>query len=372
MHVLVTTDTISGVWGYTRELVSGLVSRGLQVTLVSFGEIPLPQQTRWMDALHGLTYHPTAFRLEWMQEGEADFSDASDFILGVVHDTQPDVLHLNQFCYGALPVKTPRVVVAHGDLVTWWLSVHGCEPRPTRWLERYRDRVTAGLEGATRLVSASRWMLDLVRLAYGLEFEGQVIYNGRNPIFFNPYATKEDSVLTVGRMLDAGRQVHLLTHHRHPVPVCIAGGEPGIATQALPIRADVQVATESVRVALKGPQTDAQLRLLYSRATIYAATPRYDPFGLTTLEAALSRCALVANDTPAFREIWGADALYFETNNAESLAAAIRRFAEDRDLCRTYANRSYQRARDRYNHKRMLDEYLALYRGLAARSRVAA
>jgi len=39
MHVLVTTDTISGVWTYARELVSGLVSRGLRVTLVSLGEV---------------------------------------------------------------------------------------------------------------------------------------------------------------------------------------------------------------------------------------------------------------------------------------------------------------------------------------------
>ena len=46
MHVLVTTDTISGVWSYTRELVSGLVSRGLRVTLVSFGEVPLPDKLR--------------------------------------------------------------------------------------------------------------------------------------------------------------------------------------------------------------------------------------------------------------------------------------------------------------------------------------
>ena len=74
MHVLVTTDTISGVWSYTRELVSGLVSRGLRVTLVSFGEVPLPEQASWMDSLHGLDYRPTGFRLEWMHEGEQDYA----------------------------------------------------------------------------------------------------------------------------------------------------------------------------------------------------------------------------------------------------------------------------------------------------------
>ena len=108
MHVLVTTDTVSGIAGYTRELVSGLVSRGIQVTLVSFGEIPLPEHTRWMEGLHGLDYRPAAFRLEWMQEGESDFADSSQFLTGLVRETRPDILHLSQFCHGNLPVEVPR------------------------------------------------------------------------------------------------------------------------------------------------------------------------------------------------------------------------------------------------------------------------
>ena len=51
MHVLVTADTLGGVWTYTRELVSGLTRRGVRVTLVSFGEIPTAKQSEWLTAL---------------------------------------------------------------------------------------------------------------------------------------------------------------------------------------------------------------------------------------------------------------------------------------------------------------------------------
>ena len=105
MHVLITSDTLNGNWTYTRELVSGLITRGLRVTLVSFGEIPLPEQTVWMERLHGLEYHPTAFRLDWMEEGQQDFADASDYLCSLVHDTRPDIFHSNHLCYGALPTK---------------------------------------------------------------------------------------------------------------------------------------------------------------------------------------------------------------------------------------------------------------------------
>ena len=366
MHVLVTTDTVSGVWTYTRELVSGLVSRGLRVTLVSLGEVPLPEQTSWMDSLHGLDYRPTAFRLEWMHEGEQDYQDSAAYLASVVHEIQPDVLHLNQYCYGNLPVDVPRVVVAHGDLITWWLAVHGHEPKSARWLSRYRETVVRGLLGATVLVAPSAAMLESIHLSYGQVAREQVIYNGRNPIFFNPYVSKEDSVLSVGRLLDAGRQVHLLTQHQHPLSVCIVGSEQPANAARVPIRADVKVATDRLCVSLKGPQTESQMRNLYSRAAVYAATARYEPFGMEPLEAALSRCAIIANDIPSYREIWGEDAVYFSTNDSASLATVIRELSADRDRCRAYANRAYQRARERYNHKRMIDDYLQVYRSLPA------
>lgn len=171
-------------------------------------------------------------------------------------------------------------------------------------------------------------------------------------------------MLAVGRLWDAGRQVSLLTQHMHPLPVCIVGSDTPVPAPKIPIRADVKLSTDNACVALKGPQTEAQLRTLYSRAAIYAATSRYEPFGMAALEAALSRCAIIANDIASFREIWGDAALYFRANDATSLAEAIRRLSEERDLCRGYANRAYQRARERFTAKRMIDEYLELYESL--------
>jgi glycogen synthase len=372
VHVLVTADTLSGTWTYARELVTGLVTRGVRVTLVSFGEIPLPDQTAWMDSLHGLDYRPTAFRLEWMQEAQQDLPESTNFLSALVRELQPDVLHLNQFCYGNLPVDVPRIVMAHGDLLTWTEAVEGYSPRPTRWLKWYRETVVRGIQAADAVIAPSAWMLDSLRECYVRPRRGEVIYPGRNPIFFNPYVSKEDSVLTVGRLVDAGKQVFLLTQHVHPVSVCIVGAEHTVPLPRLPIRADVKVSTDEANVAIRGPQTEAQLRALYSRAAIYAATARYEPLGMPALEAAFSRCALLANDIPSFREIWGDAALYFRTNDAASLAASIRRLNSDREMRRGYANLAYTRARERFTTKRMIDECLRLYRSLSSAGTAAA
>jgi len=324
-----------------------------------------------MDHLHGLDYRPTAFHLEWMQEAEEDLPESSAFLAALVRELRPDVLHLNQFCYGNLRVDVPRVVMAHGDLITWTHAVHNHAPR-THSMTWYRNTVIAGLAGADAVVAPSAWMLDRISACYGRPQRGEVIYPGRNPIFFNPYVSKDDCVLAVGRMVDAGKQVFLLTQQSYSVPVCIVGAEHTVPVPRIPIRADVKVATDQTSVAIRGPQTEAQLRALYSRASIYAATARYEPLGMSALEAAFSRCAIVANDIPSFREIWGDAALYFRTNDAASLAENVRMLNEDRPMRRAYAELAYTRARERFTTKRMIDDCLQLYRSLVSARTLAA
>jgi glycogen(starch) synthase len=371
LHVLITTDTLSGVWSYTRELVTGLVAEGIRVTLVSFGEIPVPSQTKWMENLKGLEYRPTAFGLDWMQEAEQDYKDSCTYLAALVKERNPDLLHFNHPCYGSLNVKTHRVVVAHGDLINWWKAVHGREPKETQWLRRYCQRISEGLVEADAIVAPSVWMMDSLRDTYivsrsisSLSKRSAVAYHGRNPVMFNPYGKKDGSALALGRAFDPASQLGLLTQHNHSVPISIVASAASTPMPHLPIRTDVKFADEKTAISMKGQQTEDQMRALYSRSSIYVATARYDPFGTAGIEAALSRCAILANDTPLFREMWGESAVFFRTNSASSLASEIRRLSEDRELRRSYANRAFHRAHECFTSKRMVDQYVALYDGV--------
>src|SRR5881628_2125471 len=79
------------------------------------------------------------------------------------------------------------------------LWVHGREPKESDWLRWYRSTISRGLAHASAVVAPSEWMLNSVRSSYSGGTREVVIHNGRNPIFFNPYVTKEDGVLSIGR-----------------------------------------------------------------------------------------------------------------------------------------------------------------------------
>lgn len=370
MHVLVTADTVGGVWTYARELVTGLARKGVQVTLVSFGDIPTVSQIEWLEGLRGVEYHPTAFKLEWMQEAEIDIEASSEYLKRVIDEVKPDLLHLNQFCYGSLNVGIPKIVVAHSDVVSWWVNVKGVEPPADSWSNWYRDVVGRGLADADAVVAPSRSMMECVERFYGRPKQGSVIYNGRTPTLFNPYVTKEDSVISVGRLWDGGKQAALLTQINTTVPVVIAGTEQH-ADESFRT-AESALGANHPMLVLKGAQSEGQLRHLFSKASIYAATSRYEPFGLAPVEAALSRCALLCNDIPTFRELWGQTAIYFKQNDAASLEAEIQRLQNDRELRLTYANLAYNRAKQRFTAERMVDDYMNLYQAVATAGAAAA
>jgi len=365
VHVLITADTVGGVWTYTRELAWGLLNRGHRVTLVSFGRIPTPAQISWMQHTR-LTYYPTAFPLEWMQDSEQGIIESAKYLQRTIQNTKPDVLHFNQFCYGALECGIPKIVAGHSDVVSWWNAVHGTDPPRSRWTDWYRTTVSRGLRCADVVVAPSQWMLDTLHQYYPNPFRGCVIYNGRTARLFRPADQKKNVVLAVGRIWDDAKQIGLLLARRHALPVTIAGSAQH---PEKPLQSSTELSS-SRNITFHDEQDESQLAALYSACSIYTATSRYEPFGLAPVEAALSKCALVANDIPSFRELWGNSALYFTRNDCDSLAKAIRTFAENPPLRRLYAEQAYECARSRFNAIRMVDEYEDLYKTLVRGGRV--
>jgi len=368
MHILMTADTIGGVWTYTRELVTQLSRKGHQITLVSFGEIPSSAQSEWLDALRNVSYHPTGFRLEWMQDAESDLRESASLLRSIIDEVKPDLLHCNQFYYGSLDCEHPRLVVAHSDVVSWWVSVHGAEPPDNQWIRDYRQNVATGLSKADLVVAPSAWMLDQIGRFYGEPKKKAVVHNGRHPDLFTSETRKQDYAISVGRIWDAGKQASLLLRDDLPILTVLVGTEQSPEGAV----ASAQSARRFPRLLMKGPQPESELRKLLAAAGIYIATSRYEPFGLAPLEAALSGCAIVANDIPTLREVWGDDAVYFERNNSRAMLLAIEELASNPKRRADYGARALERARRQYSSARMAEDYLQLYRALVSTEAAAA
>jgi len=95
MRILLTTDTIGGVWTFTKELTTELLQRGHAVALVSLGCQPSHEQQAWCAAqslTHGASFQFTASNvpLEWMEKNEFVHTQGAGVLLHVARQFRPD------------------------------------------------------------------------------------------------------------------------------------------------------------------------------------------------------------------------------------------------------------------------------------------
>ena len=357
MRLLITTDAVGGVWTFTRELTEGLLACGHAVAHVTIGRAPGSAQADWCEQtarLYGSQFlHETVdVPLEWMAANTSAYDAAEASLLTLAQAFRADLVHANQFCFGALPVGVPKVVTAHSDVMSW---AEACRPAglvESGWLHQYRELVSTGLGGADRVVAPTHWMADTLSRSFGCTKPVHVVLNGRTvPLVDEEQSLRKLQAVTAGRWWDEGKDLRVLEGLEAVMPVQIAGEAAFDGDQA----------TTPSGVTMHGLLSEPSLLALFRQSAVYVATSIYEPFGLAPLEAALCGCAVVANDIPSLREVWGDSAIYFR--GAEQLRLLLDRLVAEPDVLRSARLRSRARGLQ-LSAMKMVDGYLELYTAL--------
>jgi glycogen(starch) synthase len=355
MRLLITTDTVGGVWSFTRELTEELLRRGHAVALVSFGKRPSPDQTGWtlrQSQAHGDRFHFTSsdVPLEWMQDNGSSLHAGEPVLAAVAQQFRPDVLLSNQFCFGATGLKLPRVVVAHSDVLSW---ARACNPgalEPTPWLNQYTSLVQRGLLQAQALVAPTRWMLSALQPHFLLPPATAVIPNGLCIRQEGPAVSRQMQAISAGRLWDDAKGLDIFSDVQLPCPVLIAGD--------LHLDGEAASRTAPAGITALGSLSHPNLLQHFRQSAMYLCTSRYEPFGLAPLEAALCGCAVIARDLPSLREVWEDSALYF--TDASGLQAQLQRLSAQPNALAEAQSRALARAQQ-FTVERMTDGYLAVF-----------
>ena len=355
--ILMTADPIGGVWQYALELCAELNRRSIDVTLACMGRRLTGAERTAVADLTNVEVFESDFKLEWMNEPWSDISRAAQWLLELEQQRQPSLIHLNQYCFGALPWRSPCLVVGHSCVCSWFEAVKGTPPGP-EW-NRYRETVRHGLQYADAVTAPSRSMLAALERHYGIFRAAVPIYNGRSGAHFAP-VEKEPFVLTAGRLWDEAKNVAIL--------------QRVAAAISWPIYAAGECATpDGKKQHLEGLHLlgSLDLRALarwFGRAAIFVAPACYEPFGLSILEAALSGCALVLGDIESLHEIWHESALFVPRYDADAIATGLLALIRDPSLRAELSRRSRARALE-YTPERMAERYLELYETLIGEDR---
>jgi glycosyltransferase involved in cell wall biosynthesis len=323
-RVLMTADTVGGVWTYALELARSLAARDIFFEIATMGAPLSPAQWAEARAEPNLRIHESRFKLEWMPDPWADVETAGEWLLRLERETRPDLVHLNGFVHGALPFRAPVVVVGHSCVLSWWEAVTNAAA-PAEW-DRYAAAVRRGLQGATVIGAPTGAMLTALHRHYGPFRRAQSVHvlpNGRDAALFPSAAPgrKEPVIFAAGRVWDEAKNIAALETAACGVPwpwqVMIAGDAGDRAPGSTSVRHLGHLPPHALAGWLQ-------------RAAIYALPARYEPFGLSILEAGLAGCALVLGDIPSLREVWGDSAACFvDPRDPAALHSALCRLTAD-------------------------------------------
>jgi len=332
-RILLTTDAVGGVWRYTLDLARGMASRGLAPVIAVLG--PPPDASQRAEAA-GLERVETGLKLDWTAESAAELEQTVTALRALASGARSVHLHAPALA-GHHRWPMPVVAVAHSCTATWWHAVRGgALPADFAW----RAAATgAGLRTADAVIAPTRAHADQVQTVYG-EIAIQIVPNGAPPPPLLPLplaglgrradqgrgeggppqqqsARRAQSVLAAGRLWDEGKNLTALDRIAPMLdqPIYAAGpiAGPNGAAIALP------------HLHLLGSLSATDMQAAYTRNTVFAAPARYEPFGLSVLEAALAGMRLVLWDIPSFRELWDGVARFVADDAAllDALRAAL-------------------------------------------------
>ena len=172
MKILMTTDTVGGVWVYSLELCKALQKYGVQVHLVAMGHWPSEEQEKEAAKLSNVLLYKSDYKLEWMQDPWDDVEKARKWINCIYHTVMPDLV-----------------------------------------------------------VSPSQAILEKAQATHRFTTESRVIHNGRD-LNFSEEKEKENIIFCIGRIWDEGKNLMLLSRvaKELPWPVYIAGNNTNPST----------------------------------------------------------------------------------------------------------------------------------------------
>lgn len=348
MKILITTDSVGGVWHYAIDLASTLLEEQIGVVLVAMGPSPNTAQLSQIEKFKtmGLVFYHQPYRLEWMDDPWEDVAEAGEWIKQIYREEKPDLMHFNNYAHVGLGWDVPTVLVAHSCIASWWHSVKN-EPLPDRY-HRYVEIVQNSFHSADVVVSPSRAMLEIYYNLYGEINNPHVIYNGL-PDTLAGFSSKMPIIFSMGRLWDEAKNIHLLLE------------------AAQNIEGDIYIAGQKPK-SLSSPQNVKFLGLLSRQqifnwlkiSSLYVLPVKYEPFGLSFLEAASHKCALIGGDIPTLREIWGESMTYIDPEDSRNLAMTCNELLMQEALCKFKGEQAYHRAKN-YTIMKMKDEYLGIY-----------
>lgn len=344
LKILMTTDISNNKWDYTNALCQSILSlQKAEILLVSTGRNYEPKVVNYAECVD------SGISVKWennFYKFKSNNERFGSFINELAADFQPNIMHLNHYCNNIETTAT-KVLTVHGDALNniKWTSFN-------MHYHPYKQYIQSCLDSSDRIVATTKVLAKNLLSSYELNKQINLIYNGIN---CEPYDGEKSGMvlLTSSKSLLKKHNLDMVLRILQRLPedmkIYVIGSKP--AWLRLP-----------EKLEFLGNLSNDDIKKYYEQASIYLALSSWDIFNMNTFYAACAGCAILACDSPIFREIWGDSAHFFDMNNTDNFMRNLNNLLENKLVLEKATQNCKNKVLSTYTLKRMGYEYLNLYK----------
>lgn len=393
------TDT-GGQTLYEFELAHALAKKNIKVDIVTrqFDGMPQEEQVWENVKIVRIPCGPKQFvPKEKMYEFMPEMAQNFMLYLEKVRKKY-DLIHSHYWDGGYLGIllakmlDIPHVHTPHslGKLKQTEMSVEDLPPQKLKRAYRYHVRIAIEqkiLDKAHMIITICETNRILMMEHYIVDFEKlQVIYPGINTKRFNAAATKEDekvklqknAVLTVSRLVPAkglDRVVDALALIKNKLDFhyyLVGGGqdetrseEERVTEHQLLLHIKRNKLVDRVTF-VKNIDHNTALPSYYRQAAVFVLASRFEPFGLTTLEAMACGTTPIVSHVAGSKEVIidGLNGFIIDTHDRKALAERILKLLKDKKLRSKVAENAAFTIKEHYSWDKIVEKFIVLYKKL--------
>ena len=263
-----------------------------------------------------------------------------------------DLVHLPSPALAAeIQLPVPVVATLHSCPAVRWASIGEGPPPPA--VAEEAAKIRAGIDRLDLLVTPTAAFAAAAAKVHGLSAPPATVHHGR-AWREAPSAAPHDFAFASSLAWDETRDLATLERAaaRLAVPLYAAGAIRAADAQGLD------------HVHPLGLLDHEEIDRRLGARPVFVSAARYEPFGMTVLEAAMAGCPLVLSDIPTHRELWDGVASFAPPGDDAAFARAISELVGD-DFARAARGRAARERARNYTSTATASRMAALYRRLA-------
>ncbi len=393
------TDT-GGQTLYILQLAKALGKKNIKVDIVTrqFDHLP-PEEQLWENVtLVRIPAGPEGFVVK-----EKMYELMPELLENFMHYIEKkrkkyDVIHSHYWDggYGGIILSKmldiPHVHTPHslGKLKKIEMSIENLPPQKLKPMYRYHVRIAIEqkiMNKANAVVVICETSRIQILQHYMVDFEKlHVIYPGIDTEFFNTTKTKEDeklkmkknSILTVSRLVPAkglDRVIDAMAMIKGKVDFHLyMGGGSGLTEQSSEEKATREQLSQLVKKYKMEDQVtflgfvphDSVLPAYYRNADVFILGGRYEPFGLTTLEAMACGTLPIVSNVAGSKEVIidGLNGFITDTHDRKNLSSLVLKMLEDSKLRKKVSDNAAFTIKEHYSWDKIIEKMITLYKSL--------